>query len=150
MSDPGESTAARKAYEAYREVLGHPQDVEGETPGQRGWDGLPPRVQEAFRAAAQAGGTAQRHHGALEVLARAEAYLSRDSGYGHADTLAQAFTRTLVQLGQALGDGPEEGDPWRDHIDEEERQAFRLTFASMLAGGHMHLRRQCAAEGDGS
>ena len=140
MSDPAESTAARKAYEAWREVIGDPQSVMGES---YRWEDMPKRVQEAFRAAAQAGGAAQRKHQVAEVLSRAEAYLARDGGYGHADALAQGFTRTVVQIGDALDSEAIEGDPWRG-LDEEERQVLRLAFAAMLAGGHMHLRRQCA------
>ncbi len=149
MSDPGDSTAARKAYEAYREVIGDPQNVAGES---YRWEDMPKRVQEAFRAAAQAGGDAQRKHEVAEVLGRAEAFLGRGGGWGQADRIAQAWVRTLVQLGVAMGDEPETQDPWRngpDGLEEGERQAMRLTVAAMLAGGGIHYGRECPASTKG-
>lgn len=75
MSDPAESTPARKAYEAYRDAMGPAAfDVTGQP---YAWDGMPKRVQEAFRCAAYAGHAAYETKTALELHARQVADLEK-------------------------------------------------------------------------
>jgi hypothetical protein len=143
MSDPAESTPARLAYEAYREVLGDPESAGGES---YRWEDMPKRVQEAFRAAAQAGGAAQVHKDASEVLGRAEAFLARGNGWGQADRIAQVWVRTLAQLAGVLDrEAPVSGDPWRGELDESDRQTMRLAVAALISGGGIHYGRECPA-----